>query len=162
MHILLTLSIQQALIIWHGQVRHGGYKEVPDIAPPLGMLQTSKRDQHVSKHFRIIFKKFLPMCFPIGSGVKNPLTNAGDMGLIPRSGREERSPEEGNGNPIQYSCLENPMERETCWTTVHGLQRAGHDWRTKQHNTPYHWTLQSMCTWFNWWKTKGFYFFWSF
>ena len=36
MHVLLTLSIQQALNIWHGQVRHGGYKEVPDTAPTLG------------------------------------------------------------------------------------------------------------------------------
>jgi len=135
MHILLTLSIQQALIIWHGQVRHGGYKEVPDIAPPLGMLQTSKRDQHVSKHFRIIFKKFLPMCFPIGSGVKNPLTNAGDMGLIPRSDREERSPEEGNGNPIQYSCLENPMERRACQATVHGVSKES-DTTEQLNNNP--------------------------
>ena len=46
--------------------------------------------------------------FPIGSVVKNPPTNAGDMGLIPESGR---SLGEGNGNPLQYSRLENPMDR---------------------------------------------------
>ena len=46
--------------------------------------------------------------FPGGSVVKNPSTNAGDMGLIPGSGR---SPGEGTGNPHQYSCLENPMDR---------------------------------------------------
>ena len=46
--------------------------------------------------------------FPGGTVVKNPPANAGDMGLIPRSGR---SPGEGNGNPIQYSCLENAMDR---------------------------------------------------
>ena len=40
--------------------------------------------------------------------VENPPANAGDPGLIPGS---ERSPEEGNGNPLQYSCLENPMDR---------------------------------------------------
>ena len=47
--------------------------------------------------------------FPGGSVVKNPLANAGDMGLIPWSGT---SPEEGNGNPPQYSYLENPVESE--------------------------------------------------
>ena len=48
--------------------------------------------------------------FPSGTVVKNPPANAGatgDAGLIPGSGR---SPEEGNGNPVQYSCLENPMD----------------------------------------------------
>ena len=46
------------------------------------------------------------MGFPDGSVVKNPPANAGDVGLIPRLGG---SPREGNGNPFQYSCLENPM-----------------------------------------------------
>ena len=46
--------------------------------------------------------------FPGGSEVKASVCNAGHLGLIPRSGR---SPGEGNGNPFQYSCLENPMER---------------------------------------------------
>ena len=46
--------------------------------------------------------------FPGGSVVKNLLVNAGDAGLIPGLGR---SPGEGNGNPLQYSCLENPMDR---------------------------------------------------
>ena len=45
--------------------------------------------------------------FPGGSEVKASAWNAGDLGLIPGSGR---SPGEGNGNPLQYSCLENPME----------------------------------------------------
>ena len=48
------------------------------------------------------------MGFPGGSVVKNPPANAGDMGLIPGW---EKSPGEGNGNPLQYSCLENPMDR---------------------------------------------------
>ena len=48
------------------------------------------------------------MGFPGGSVVKNPPTNAGDMGLIPELGR---SPGKGNGNPLQYYCLENPMDR---------------------------------------------------
>ena len=47
--------------------------------------------------------------FPGGSEGKAAACNAGDAGLIPGSGR---SPGEGNGNPLQYSCLENPMDRE--------------------------------------------------
>ena len=49
------------------------------------------------------------------------------MGSIPGSGR---FPEEGNGNPLQYSCLENPIDRGTLWATVHGVTRVGHDWVT--------------------------------
>ena len=48
------------------------------------------------------------MDFPGSSVVENLPSNAGDWGLIPGSGR---SPEEGSGNPLQYSCLENPMDR---------------------------------------------------
>ena len=47
--------------------------------------------------------------------------NAGDLGSIPGSGR---SPGEGNGNPLQYSCLENPMDRGTWWATVHGVTKS--------------------------------------
>ena len=53
--------------------------------------------------------------------VKNLPANAGDtrdMGLIPGSGR---APEGGNGNPLQYSCLENPMDRGACRAIVHGV-----------------------------------------
>ena len=47
--------------------------------------------------------------FPSESVVKNPPANAGDVSLIPGLGR---SPGEGNGSPVQYSCLGNPMDRE--------------------------------------------------
>ena len=70
--------------------------------------------------------------FPGGSIVKNPLANAGDsgdMGLIPGSGR---SPGGGNGNPYPYSCLENLMDREAKWATVHGVTKSGHD-RVPKH-----------------------------
>ena len=50
--------------------------------------------------------------------------DAGDSGLIPGS---ERSTEEGNDNPLQFSCLENSMDRGTWWAKVHGLQRVRHD-----------------------------------
>ena len=50
--------------------------------------------------------------FPGGSVVKNPPANAGDAGSIPGS---RGSPGEGNGNPLQYSCLGNPMDRGAWW-----------------------------------------------
>ena len=59
--------------------------------------------------------------FPGGSVVKNPPANAGDMSLIPGSGR---SPGEGNGNPLQYTCLGNPMARKALWTTLHGIAKS--------------------------------------
>ena len=58
--------------------------------------------------------------FPSGSMIKNPPTNAGDMGSIPESGR---SPEEGNGNSFQYFCLENPMDRGAWQATVHRVAK---------------------------------------
>ena len=57
------------------------------------------------------------MGFPGGSDGKASACNVGDLGLIPGSGR---SPGEGNGNPLQYSCLENSMEGGAWYTTVHG------------------------------------------
>ena len=63
--------------------------------------------------------------------VKNPPVNAGDLrdaGSIPESGR---SPGVGNGNPLQYSCLDNSMDREAWWATVQGVARVGHDLATK-------------------------------
>ena len=70
--------------------------------------------------------------------VKNPPASAGDSGdtgSIPGSGR---SPGEVNGNPLQYSCLENTMDRGAWQATVHGRggghKRVRHDWATKQLN----------------------------
>ena len=58
--------------------------------------------------------------FPGGSEVKASSCNAGDLGLIPGLGR---SSGEGNGNPLQYSCLENPMDGEAWWATVYGVTK---------------------------------------
>ena len=55
---------------------------------------------------------------------KAPVYDVGDSGSIPGSGR---FPGEGNGNPLQYYCLENPMNRGAWWATVHGSQRVRHD-----------------------------------
>ena len=67
--------------------------------------------------------------------LKNPPASAGDVGLIPGSGRW---PGEGNGNPLQYSCLGNPIDRGAWWATVQGVTRIGHDLVTKPASTDQH------------------------
>ena len=58
---------------------------------------------------------------PGGPASKESAYNAGDAGLIPGWGR---SPGDGNGNPLQYSCLENSMDRGALWATVHGAAKS--------------------------------------
>ena len=79
------------------------------------------------------------MGFPYSSVSKESACNARDTGSIPGSGR---SPEEGNGNPLQYFCLENPMDRGTWKATLHGVTRVGHDLATKP-------PLPGLCTFYN-------------
>ena len=62
--------------------------------------------------------------FPGGSVIINPPANAEDVGSIPGLGR---SPGEGNDNPLQYSCLENPMDRGDWQATIHGVARVVYD-----------------------------------
>ena len=59
--------------------------------------------------------------FPSGSDGKGFACNAGDPGSMPGSGR---SPGEGNGNPLQYSCLENSMDRGAWWAPAHGVAKS--------------------------------------
>ena len=61
------------------------------------------------------------MGFLAGSDSKASACNAGDRGSIPGSGRY---PGEGNGNPLQYSCLENSMDGGAWWATVHGVAKS--------------------------------------
>ena len=75
--------------------------------------------------------------FPGGSDGKEFACNAGDLGSIPGS---ERSPGEGNGNPLQYSCLENPMDRGAWWATVHGVTES----QTRLSSCDYYYTV---CAW---------------
>ena len=63
-------------------------------------------------------------CFPGGSDGKESACNAGDLGSIPGLGR---SPGEGKGYPLQYSGLQNSMDRGDLRVTVHGAQRVGHN-----------------------------------
>ena len=68
--------------------------------------------------------------FPDGSDGKEYACNSRDPGLIPEL---RRSPGEGNGNPLQCSCLENSMDRGVWWLQSMGTQRVGHDWATNTH-----------------------------
>ena len=76
----------------------------------------------------ILYQVILSRASQVALVVMNPLANAGDvrdMGLISRSGR---SPGEGHGNPLQYSCLENPWTDEPGGLQSVGTQRIGYDW----------------------------------
>ena len=69
------------------------------------------------------------MGFPCSSVSKESACNAGDLGSIPESGR---SLGEGNGNPLQYPCLGNSMDRGAWWAAAHGIARVRHNLVTKQ------------------------------
>ena len=81
--------------------------------------------------------------FPDGIVIKNPPANAGDIrdtSLIPQLGW---SPGVGNGNPLQYSCLENSMDRGAWWATVHRVTRSWTPlkWLSMQACTPWEWAF---------------------
>ena len=71
--------------------------------------------------------------FPACTSGKQPPVKAGGVGLISGLGK---SPGEGNGNPLQYSCLGNPVDAGAWWGTVHGVARLGHNLATET-NTQY-------------------------
>ena len=81
--------------------------------------------------------------FPCSSVGKESACNAGDPGSIPGLGR---SPGEGNGNPLQYSCLENPMDRGAWWATVHGDARVGQNLATKPPPPYYTYSITDIIT----------------
>ena len=70
------------------------------------------------------YRSYFSWDYPGGSVVKNPPANAGNMSLILGSGG---FPEEGNGYPLHYSYLENPMDRGAWWVQSMESQRVGHD-----------------------------------
>jgi len=73
-------------------------------------------------YFRISFSEVKKACgHLIGISMKDSAYNAEDLGSIPGLGK---SPGEGNGNPLQYSCLENSMDRRAWWAIVHGVSKS--------------------------------------
>ena len=116
------------------------------LAPPGKPQEVGAPSGHI---FAIKGLLILVQGFPGGSEVKASACNAGDLGLIPGWGR---SPGEGNGNPLQYSCLENPMDGGAWWATVHRVAKSWtrlsdftylilvhHIWLNTQH--PWVWFL---------------------
>ena len=93
--------------------------------PPPGCTPPSASPGHPHPHFLYQAEFYLPFKgFPNGSVGKESACNAGDTGdagLIPGSGR---SPGGGNDNPLQYPCLENPMDRGAWQDTVHGITKS--------------------------------------
>ena len=84
-------------------------------------LTISHLGLYYSQGSRVSLAPFSPWATQVALAVKNLPANAGfarDVGSIPGLGR---SPGEGNGNPLQYSCLENPMDRGAWWATVLGV-----------------------------------------
>ena len=121
--------------IKHGKQRSGDGKTHFDVPAPsllayyTGMKQTFIMDEPLS------IKALLAWGFPGGSGVKESVCNAGDLGSSPGLGR---SPGEGNSCLLQYSCLENLMDRGA-WqaTRSRGLQRVGRDRATNTRHFIY-------------------------
>ena len=88
-------------------------------------MHSSKMLEREEQIFILCVSLGLWVGFPSGSDGKESACNKGDLGLIPGSGR---SPGEGNGNPLQYACLENSMDRGAWWDTF--SHRVGHEWIT--------------------------------
>ena len=83
--------------------------------------EASTRPTILSEHRCQVFSKRHKIGLPGGSEVKASACNVEDLGSIPGSGR---SPGEGNGNPFQYSHLENPTDGGAWWATVHGVTKS--------------------------------------
>ena len=105
-----------ALSSWHNAIRKGKGK----VKPLVNGKGTFTTDSFLTG-------------FPAGVKLKNPLANAGDSSSIPGWGR---SPGVGSGNPLQYSCLENSMDRGACGPQSMGSQRVRHDWMNTGESEP--------------------------
>ena len=79
------------------------------------------------RSFLRIYSDLESLCFPGSAVVKNSPASAADSGDVSLILGLGRSPEGGNGNPLQYSNLENPMHNGTWQAKVHGIERARHD-----------------------------------
>ena len=108
---------------WEGPLEKGNATHSSILAwrIPYGVIksQTWLSDFHLQKFF----------WFPGGSDSKESACNVGDWTSVPGSGT---SPGEGNDNPLQYSCLENPMDRGAWWATAHGVTKS-RTWLSDYH-----------------------------
>ena len=107
-----------SILAWriHGLCSPWGCKE-SDTTEWLSLLEKGMAAHSSTFAWRILWTENMPG----DSEVKASACNAGDLGSIPGLGRP---PGEGNDNPLQYSCLENPMDRGAWWATVHGIAKS--------------------------------------
>ena len=92
------------------------------------MVETAKDTQH-KQETRVVHEQYASdgisyRPVQVGLEVKNPPANEGDVRNVGSISGLGRSPGEGNGNPFQYSCLENPMDRGAWRATVHGVTKS--------------------------------------
>ena len=110
----------------HGQAMRLNCCKCVQCFKVLGLKNLQERRKHSSRVGSCSWSWVLSQS-PLPLAGKESACNAADPGSIPGLGR---SLGEGNGNPLQYSCLENSMDSGVRWTTVMGSQRVGHDWAT--------------------------------
>ena len=101
-------------------IKHESESIIQLFATPWTVARQALLIMVFNRHLRNCYT-FVTEIFPGGSDGKESACNAGDPGLIPGLGR---SPGEGNGNPLQYSCLENSMDRGAWQATVHGVAKS--------------------------------------
>ena len=108
---------------WISPFQGSNWLVVQLVKNPCAMQETTVQflgqEDPLEKGYRLPTPVFLG--FPGGSDGKESTRNAGDLGSIPEL---RRSPGEGNGYPLQYPCLENPMDREAWPATVHGVAKS--------------------------------------
>ena len=115
-------------------------------------VQDSLRSSSKNMQFQACEKNFLSPILgasPLAQQVKNPpaIRETQEMHVW-SLGQEGRSPGEGNGNSLQYSCLENPMDRGTWWSTVHGVAKSWTRLSRHKHNGLFH------CYFFSLWLSS--------
>ena len=118
----LTLLEEMSVVLEWMRMPYGGTSHISSLAPGRQPAH-SHADSSPSTTLDVICNTYSFRSYSStgGWGSKESACNAGDLGTIPMSGR---SPGEGNGNPLQYSCLENPMDRGAWQDTVHGVAEA--------------------------------------
>ena len=105
------------------------------IATPSSRGSSCSRDQTRVSHVYLLWQRSSIL---LGSDSKDFACNAGDLGSVPGLGR---SPADGNGNPLLYSCLENSMDRKACWTTIH---RVTKEFDSTEETTSATWEVHSL------------------
>ena len=120
----IILWLFEVLVCYNGVLQEKlGYRKAQKFFPPLFSFPSASRSSGSDGWGRGMIKAIVAFGFTLSgaSAVKNPPANAGDVGSVPGSGRSSGG---WYGNPLQYSYLENPMDREAWWARVHGVPKS--------------------------------------